>query len=108
MLRRVRDRYIKAGIRRDFFIDKNKRGKVQDFYERRRKLGEGSFGLVYLVVDKRSNEERVLKVINKAKSQMPAEEDESDPIMLARCTPSKASSRSSSGESGFSIVWLPS
>ena len=53
VLRRVRDRYIKAGMRRDFFIGKERRGKVWEYYEQKRKLGEGAFGLVYLVTDKR-------------------------------------------------------
>ncbi|CAD7965794.1 unnamed protein product [Amoebophrya sp. A25] len=74
ILRRVRDRYIKAGIRRDFFIDKNKSGRPEDFYKTLKKLGEGTFGLVYLVEDLSSKQERVLKVINKAKSAMPPEE----------------------------------
>lgn len=74
ILRRVRDRYIKAGIRRDFFIDKNKSGKPEDFYKTLSKLGEGSFGLVYRVEDIATQQERVLKVINKAKSAMPPEE----------------------------------
>ncbi|CAD7960401.1 unnamed protein product [Amoebophrya sp. A25] len=74
ILRRVRDKYIKAGIRRDFFIDKNRSGKPEDFYKTQKKLGEGSFGLVYLVQDLASKQERVLKVVNKAKSAMPPEE----------------------------------
>jgi len=74
ILRRVRDRYIKAGIRRDFFIDKNKSGRPEDYYRTLKKLGEGTFGLVYLVEEIASKQERVLKVINKAKSAMPPEE----------------------------------
>ncbi|CAD7950264.1 unnamed protein product, partial [Amoebophrya sp. A120] len=71
----LRDRYIKAGIRRDFFIDKNRTGRrPEDFYKTLKKLGEGAFGLVYLVEENATKQERVLKVVNKAKSAMPPEE----------------------------------
>lgn len=62
ILRRLRDRYVRAGMRRDFFIEKNKGGKPEDFYRTKAKLGEGSFGLIYRVQDIATKEERVLKV----------------------------------------------
>ena len=34
----VKYRYVKVGIRRDFFIDQNRRGRPEDFYKTLKKL----------------------------------------------------------------------
>jgi len=64
----------KAGLRRDFFISNQGCQSLSDEYRNVGKLGEGAFGVVYEVEKKDTHEPRVMKVINKRNSAVPAEE----------------------------------
>lgn len=77
LLCKVRDHYGGFKIRREFFLDK-KGGKPSDTYKLVKTLGQGSFGIAQLVMDKKTKQPRVLKTINKAKANMPPEELEQE------------------------------
>mmetsp|Transcript_157010 Transcript_157010/g.277164 ORF Transcript_157010/g.277164 Transcript_157010/m.277164 type:complete len:706 (-) Transcript_157010:17-2134(-) len=59
----------------EFFVEKQV-GDPFQVYEVQKKLGEGTFGVTHLVQDRRSRQTRVLKTVNKAKSNMPPAEME--------------------------------
>jgi len=77
ILRRIRDRFVKARLGKKDFLEK-KTGHPEEFYTVEKPLGKGAFGFVMRVSDKRTKQARVMKVINKTKTQIPAEEIEQE------------------------------
>eukprot|EP00397_Hematodinium_sp_SG-2012_P008424 GEMP01008484.1.p1 GENE.GEMP01008484.1~~GEMP01008484.1.p1 ORF type:complete len:632 (+),score=110.09 GEMP01008484.1:34-1929(+) len=77
ILRRIRDRFVKARVGKQQFLGK-RTGHPEEYYVFEKQLGKGTFGLVVAVTDKRSGHHRVMKVINKTKSQIPQEEIEQE------------------------------
>lgn len=77
ILRRIRDRFVKARLGKKDFLTK-KSGHPEEFYTMNAQLGKGAFGLVMQVTDKRTKHQRVMKIINKTKTQIPAEEIEQE------------------------------
>ena len=73
LLSKIRDHYGYVKVRRDFFLDKAQ-GKPSDWYKVKKTIGQGSFGIVQLVEDKRaSNRTLVLKTISKSKTKLSIE-----------------------------------
>ena len=56
----------KVVIRKDFFI-REIEGKVTEYYEVLKKIGEGGFSKVYKVKEKETGEIRAMKEVNKQK-----------------------------------------
>ena len=56
----------KIVIRKDFFI-REIEGKVTEYYEVLKKIGEGAFSKVYKVKEKETGELRAMKEVNKSK-----------------------------------------
>lgn len=70
LLLKIRDHYGYVKVKRDFFLSKS-HGKPSDWYRVKKTIGQGSFGIVQLVEDKRaSNRFAVMKTISKAKSNL--------------------------------------
>ena len=70
LLMKIRDHYGYVKVRRDFFLSKSS-GKPSDWYKVKKTVGQGSFGIVQLVEDKRaSNRIMVMKTINKSKANL--------------------------------------
>eukprot|EP00931_Biecheleriopsis_adriatica_P024230 TRINITY_DN15152_c0_g1_i2.p1 TRINITY_DN15152_c0_g1~~TRINITY_DN15152_c0_g1_i2.p1 ORF type:complete len:654 (+),score=161.47 TRINITY_DN15152_c0_g1_i2:74-2035(+) len=67
---------------REIFISKEP-GKVWDNYHRVKTLGQGSFGAAHLGKHKRTNEDRVIKAVEKSKAKVPVEDIEKE-IMVMR------------------------
>ena len=73
LLAKIRDHYGYVKVRRDFFLSKAQ-GRPSDWYKVKKTIGQGSFGIVQLVEDKRaSNRLLVLKTISKSKSKLSIE-----------------------------------
>ena len=73
LLAKIRDHYGYVKVRRDFFLDKSQ-GKPSDWYKVKKTIGQGSFGIVQLVEDKRaSSRTLVLKTISKSKTKLSIE-----------------------------------
>lgn len=73
LLIKIRDHYGYVKVKRDFFLGKS-HGKPTDWYRIKKTLGQGSFGIVQMVEDKRSsNRVAVLKTISKTKSNLSIE-----------------------------------
>jgi len=77
ILRRIRDRFVKARLGKADFLGR-RTGHPEEFYVVDKQLGKGAFGLVMRVTDKRTGHTRVMKVINKTKTQIPQEEIEQE------------------------------
>lgn len=70
LLAKIRDHYGYVKVRRDFFLSKSP-GKPTDWYKVRKMIGQGSFGIVQLVEDKRvNNRTLVMKTISKSKMNL--------------------------------------
>jgi calcium-dependent protein kinase len=70
LLSKIRDHYGYVKVRRDFFLSKSP-GKPTDWYKIKKLIGQGSFGIVQLVEDKRvQNRVAVMKTINKSKMNL--------------------------------------
>jgi serine/threonine protein kinase len=70
LLAKIRDHYGYVKVRRDFFLSKSA-GKPSDWYKVKKTIGQGSFGIVQLVEDKRaSNRVMVMKTISKTKANL--------------------------------------
>lgn len=83
LLCRIRDKFYpnrNLKINRKNFIRhtelKNEEGvaSIHNYFQFDRKLGQGSFGEVHLVTERKSRIQRVCKTINKSKSQVPVEQ----------------------------------
>jgi calcium-dependent protein kinase len=73
LLLKIRDHYGYVKVKRDFFLAKS-HGKPSDWYRVKKTIGQGSFGIVQLVEDKRAaNRVAVMKTISKAKSNLSIE-----------------------------------
>ena len=73
LLSKIRDHYGYVKVRRDFFLSKSP-GKPTDWYRIKKLVGQGSFGIVQLVEDKRvQNRTLVMKTINKSKMNLSLE-----------------------------------
>ncbi len=73
LLLKIRDHYGYVKVKRDFFLEKS-HGKPSDWYRVKKTIGQGSFGIVQLVEDKRAaNRYSVMKTISKAKSNLSIE-----------------------------------
>lgn len=66
---------------RDFFVSKYP-GSVWDRYEKVAQLGKGTFGTAFLVKQKFSGEERVVKVVKKSRVQIPVEDVEREILVM--------------------------
>jgi calcium-dependent protein kinase len=70
LLVKIRDHYGYVKVRRDFFLSKSP-GKPTDWYKVKKMVGQGSFGIVQLVEDKRvNNRTLVMKTISKSKMNL--------------------------------------
>jgi len=70
LLAKIRDHYGYVKVRRDFFLSKSP-GKPTDWYKVKKMIGQGSFGIVQLVEDKRvNNRTLVMKTISKSKMNL--------------------------------------
>eukprot|EP00928_Gymnodinium_smaydae_P012977 TRINITY_DN14742_c0_g1_i1.p1 TRINITY_DN14742_c0_g1~~TRINITY_DN14742_c0_g1_i1.p1 ORF type:complete len:849 (-),score=218.47 TRINITY_DN14742_c0_g1_i1:57-2603(-) len=85
LLRAVRDRYAPIGgrVQRSMFIKKTM-GSLEDKYEVGASLGRGSYGEVFLVTTKSTQERRVCKCVPRRQQLVPREELLSEVEML-RC-----------------------
>eukprot|EP01066_Platyproteum_vivax_P012218 Platyproteum_vivax@DN5551_c0_g1_i1.p1 len=70
---RLRNKFVKIPIDRSAFIGR-KIGKIDDFYKKGEKRGEGSFGIVCACTHIKSGQPRVCKIIPKGKAGMSIEE----------------------------------
>lgn len=70
LLGKIRDHYGYVKVRRDFFLSRSS-GKPSDWYKVKKTIGQGSFGIVQLVEDKRAaNRIMVMKTISKTKANL--------------------------------------
>ncbi len=70
LLAKIRDHYGYVKVRRDFLLSKSP-GKPSDWYKVKKLIGQGSFGIVQLVEDKRVNNRfLVMKTISKSKMNL--------------------------------------
>ena len=70
LLLKIRDHYGYVKVKRNFFLSKST-GKPTDWYRVKKTIGQGSFGIVQLVEDKRAaNRLMVMKTINKRKTNL--------------------------------------
>ena len=73
LLVKIRDHYGYVKVRRDFFLSRSP-GKPSDWYKVKKTIGQGSFGIVQLVEDKRvQNRTVVMKTISKSKTNLSIE-----------------------------------
>ena len=73
LLMKIRDHDGYTRVRRDFFLTKSS-GRPGDWYKVKKTIGQGSFGIVQLVEDKRaSNRVMVMKTISKSKANLSLE-----------------------------------
>lgn len=66
---------------RDFFVQKHQ-GSVWERYEKMSELGSGMFGTAYLVKQRFTGEQQVVKVVRKSRVQIPVEDVEREILML--------------------------
>ena len=70
LLVKIRDHYGYVKVRREFFLAKSP-GRPSDWYKVKKTIGQGSFGIVQLVEDKRvHNRTVVMKTISKSKTNL--------------------------------------
>ena len=70
LLIKIRDHYGYVKVRREFLLSKSP-GKPTDWYKVKKLIGQGSFGIVQLVEDKRvNNRTLVMKTISKSKMNL--------------------------------------
>lgn len=81
VLMKSRQSFDQFKVHCEFFVEKQE-GDPHAVYKVQKKLGEGTFGITHLVQDRRSGQTRVMKTINKAKSNMPPDELEIEIKML--------------------------
>ncbi|CAE8603445.1 unnamed protein product [Polarella glacialis] len=75
------DRSVLLG--REVFVGQEP-GNVWDQYHRIRTLGTGSFGAAHLGRHKRTNEERVIKAVQKSQARLPVEDIEREIMVMLR------------------------
>ncbi|PFH37490.1 calcium-dependent protein kinase CDPK6 [Besnoitia besnoiti] len=85
LLGRIRDKFYptkKMLVRRSVFVGRRNLSEskktIDDLFTFKRKLGAGAFGDVHLVEEKSSGLERVIKTVNKDRSQVPMEQIEAE------------------------------
>ncbi|PHJ23839.1 cam cdpk [Cystoisospora suis] len=85
LLGRIRDKFYptrKMLVRRSVFVGRRNlditQTSIEELFDFKKKLGAGAFGDVHLVVERSSGLERVIKTINKDRSQVPMEQIEAE------------------------------